>query len=65
MFLFCFIQSSILKNSKYVCYYGNKCRMTPRERKRCKLCRWKMCLEAGKYQNKTFKTTSVFYHDVD
>lgn len=38
---------SIEKNEKYVCYFGYKCVITPKQRKRCKYCRWKSCLEAG------------------
>lgn len=42
-----FFKRSLKKHEQYVCYFGNKCNMTPKLRKKCKLCRWKSCLEAG------------------
>jgi hypothetical protein len=42
-----FFKRGLTKNHTYVCYYGNKCQMTPKERKRCKLCRWKSCVASG------------------
>ena len=42
-----FYKRSVDKYHKYVCYFGSKCSVTPRQRRRCKLCRWKQCVEAG------------------
>nr|ASL70504.1 nuclear receptor [Brachionus rotundiformis] len=42
-----FFKRSIEKNEKYVCYFGYKCVITPKQRKRCKYCRWRSCLAAG------------------
>lgn len=42
-----FFKRSLTKSAGYVCFYGDKCAMTPKQRKRCKSCRWKSCLEAG------------------
>ncbi|CAF0864713.1 unnamed protein product [Brachionus calyciflorus] len=42
-----FFKRSVEKNEKYVCYFGFKCEITPKQRKRCKFCRWKACLAAG------------------
>ena len=42
-----FFKRSITKHIEYVCYFDNKCDMTPEQRKKCKLCRWQACLDAG------------------
>ena len=42
-----FYKRSIDKHHKYVCYFGSKCSVTSRHRRRCKLCRWKQCIQAG------------------
>nr|ASL70617.1 nuclear receptor [Brachionus koreanus] len=42
-----FFKRSMEKNEKYVCYFGYKCEVTPKQRKKCKFCRWKACLAAG------------------
>nr|ASL70506.1 nuclear receptor [Brachionus rotundiformis] len=42
-----FFKRSVEKNEKYVCYFGFKCEITPKQRKKCKFCRWKACLAAG------------------
>ena len=42
-----FFKRSIEKHEKYVCYFGYKCTITPKQRKRCKYCRWRSCLAAG------------------
>lgn len=42
-----FYKRSVDKHDKYVCYFGYKCTITPRQRRRCKLCRWKACVAAG------------------
>jgi hypothetical protein len=42
-----FFKRGLTKNHTYVCYYGYKCAMTPKQRKRCKLCRWRSCQAAG------------------
>nr|ASL70584.1 nuclear receptor [Brachionus plicatilis] len=42
-----FFKRSVEKNEKYVCYFGYKCEITPKQRKKCKFCRWKACLAAG------------------
>lgn len=30
-----------------MCFFNNKCVITPRTRRRCKLCRWRACVRAG------------------
>ena len=42
-----FYKRSVGKYEKYVCDFGSKCSLTPRLRRRCKLCRWNLCVEAG------------------
>ncbi|CAF0864734.1 unnamed protein product [Brachionus calyciflorus] len=42
-----FFKRSLERNEEYVCYYGYNCEMTPKQRKRCKYCRWQACLRGG------------------
>lgn len=42
-----FFKRSVERNEEYVCYYGYNCEITPKQRKRCKYCRWQACLRGG------------------
>nr|ASL70511.1 nuclear receptor [Brachionus rotundiformis] len=42
-----FFKRSVERNEEYVCYYGYNCEITPKQRKRCKYCRWQACLKGG------------------
>lgn len=42
-----FFKRSILRNEFYKCFFGNNCVLTPKNRNRCKACRFKKCIQAG------------------
>nr|ASL70585.1 nuclear receptor [Brachionus plicatilis] len=42
-----FFKRSVERSDEYVCYYGYNCEITPKQRKRCKYCRWQACLRGG------------------
>lgn len=42
-----FFKRSVERSEEYVCYYGYNCEITPKQRKRCKYCRWQACLRGG------------------
>jgi hypothetical protein len=42
-----FFKRSIYRNEYYRCFFGNKCMLTPKNRNRCKECRFKKCIEVG------------------
>lgn len=42
-----FYKRSTLKNEKYHCYYGNTCELKRENRKKCKACRYRACVESG------------------
>ncbi|RNA00497.1 nuclear receptor subfamily 1 group D member 2, partial [Brachionus plicatilis] len=42
-----FFKRSILRNEYYKCFFGNNCILNPKNRNRCKACRFKKCIQAG------------------
>ncbi|CAF0868497.1 unnamed protein product [Brachionus calyciflorus] len=42
-----FFKRSILKHKKYVCRGQKNCRIYPKQRKKCKYCRWNLSIKAG------------------
>ena len=42
-----FFKRSIPKADKYKCFFGGQCDITPKNRNRCKACRFKLCLQFG------------------
>nr|ASL70614.1 nuclear receptor [Brachionus koreanus] len=42
-----FFKRSILRNEYYKCFFGNNCVLNPKNRNRCKACRFKKCIQAG------------------
>ena len=42
-----FFKRSITKSEKYKCFFGGSCDVTPKNRNRCKSCRFRLCLENG------------------
>lgn len=42
-----FFKRSITKAEKYKCFFGGSCDVTPKNRNRCKSCRFRLCLENG------------------
>ncbi|CAF0911850.1 unnamed protein product [Brachionus calyciflorus] len=42
-----FFKRSILKHKRYVCRAQKNCRIYPKQRKKCKYCRWNACIKAG------------------
>jgi hypothetical protein len=42
-----FYKRTTLKNEKFDCFFGNACELKRENRKKCKACRYRACLEAG------------------
>nr|ASL70512.1 nuclear receptor [Brachionus rotundiformis] len=42
-----FFKRSLLRHKNYICKGNRKCKIHPRERKKCKFCRWKLCISSG------------------
>ncbi|XP_064635168.1 uncharacterized protein LOC135492553 [Lineus longissimus] len=42
-----FFKRSIAKAEKYRCFFGGSCTLTPKNRNRCKSCRFKRCMDTG------------------
>ena len=42
-----FFKRSITRGDKYKCFFGGECDLTPKNRNRCKSCRFKRCLDTG------------------
>lgn len=42
-----FFKRCTLKKEKYRCFFGNECIITPKNRNRCKSCRYQKCLEVN------------------
>jgi len=42
-----FFKRCTLKKEMYTCFFGNDCIITPKNRNRCKSCRFKKCLDVN------------------